>query len=52
MLDEHTLLPDLTAAIAVLGLFVVFEKRVLTACRAARAVLAELGFLKKPEHYP
>jgi hypothetical protein len=47
VLDGHSIVSDLTAAIAVLALFVVFEKRVMAAIRAGKAVLAELGLFKK-----
>jgi len=50
MLDAHSLLSDLTLAIAVLGLFIVLEKRVIAAIRARRTVLAELGFFKKAQY--
>jgi hypothetical protein len=47
MSEGHHLLSDLTVAIAVIGLLVVFEKRVVSAIRAGRLLMAELGLLKK-----
>jgi hypothetical protein len=46
MFDGHSLLSGLTTAIAVLGLFIVLEKRVIAAIRFGKTVMAEVGFLK------
>ena len=46
MFDGHSLLSGLTTAIAVLGLFIVLEQRVIAAIRFGKTVMAEVGFLK------
>jgi hypothetical protein len=47
MPEGHQLLADLTVAIGVLGLLVIFEKRVTAAIRAGTALLIALGLIKK-----
>ena len=47
--DSNTILAHLGTAIAVVGLFVVFEKRIPMAIRAGKELAVELGFFKKPE---
>ena len=44
MLSEHPILSDLTVGIT---LFVVFERQLIAAIHAGRALMAELGLLKK-----
>jgi hypothetical protein len=44
MLGSNFILSWLTMGIAVLGLLVVFEKHLVAAIRAGKAVLAEVGF--------
>ena len=47
--DGNTILAQLGTAIAVVGLFVVFEKRITAAIRAGKKLAVELGFFKKLE---
>jgi hypothetical protein len=50
VLDAYPLLTSLGAAVAVVGLFVALEKRLIAALRFGKELGAELGFFKNPQN--